>query len=100
VKAFGHRVDWDWSPLVSLLNGVALEVSSAGLHRPVGELYPDASLLALAREAGVAITLASDAHLAEDVGRDLDRAVAHARAAGYDTVTVFDRRRRRQEPLG
>jgi hypothetical protein len=34
------------------------------------------------------------------VGRDLDRAVDHARTAGYDTVTVFDRRERRQEPLG
>lgn len=100
VKIFGHRVEWDWSPFVSSLNGVALEVSSAGLHKPVGELYPDASLLALAREAGVAITLASDAHFQEHVGRDLDRAVEHAREAGYDTVTVFDGRRGRQEPLG
>jgi histidinol-phosphatase (PHP family) len=100
VKIFGHRVEWDWSPLVSSLDGVALEVSSAGLHKPVGELYPDAALLALARDAGIAITLASDAHLPENVGRDLDRAVEHARTAGYDTVTVFDRRRRRQEPLG
>ena len=35
-----------------------------------------------------------------DVGRDLDRAVAHARAAGYETVTVFEGRKARQEPLG
>ena len=52
------------------------------------------------REHGVPITLASDAHLAENVGRDLERAVAHARAAGYETVTVFDARSARQEPLG
>ena len=32
--------------------------------------------------------------------RSLDRAVEQAREAGYDTVTVFDRRERRQEPLG
>ena len=48
----------------------------------------------------MAITLASDAHFQEHVGRDLDRAVEHAREAGYDTVTVFDGRRGRQEPLG
>jgi len=36
----------------------------------------------------------------QNIGRDLDRAIAHARAAGYETVTVFDRRERRQEPLG
>jgi histidinol-phosphatase (PHP family) len=100
VKIFGHHIEWDWSPFVSSLNGVALEVSSAGLHKPVGELYPDASLLALARDAGVAITLASDAHFEEHVGRDLERAVEHARAAGYETVTVFENRRGRQEPLG
>jgi histidinol-phosphatase (PHP family) len=46
------------------------------------------------------ITLASDAHVPADVGRDFDRAVAHARAAGYQNVTVFDGREARQEPLG
>ena len=46
------------------------------------------------------ITLASDAHRPEDVGRDVDRAASLAREAGYETVTVFDRRERRQEPLG
>jgi histidinol-phosphatase (PHP family) len=80
--------------------GVCVEVSAAGLHKPVGELYPDPPLLEACREKGVPITLASDAHVPQDVGRDLDRAVEHARAAGYETLTVFDRRERRQEPLG
>jgi histidinol-phosphatase (PHP family) len=80
--------------------GVCIEVSAAGLHKPVGELYPDAPLLDACRVRGVPITLASDAHEPQNVGRDLDRAVEYARAAGYDTVTVFDRRERRQEPLG
>ena len=38
------------------------------------------------------ITIASDAHLPTDVGRDLDRAVALARESGCETVTVFDGR--------
>ena len=80
--------------------GVCIEVSSAGLHKPVGELYPDPPLLEACRGRGVPITLASDAHVPENAARDLDHAVAHARAAGYETVTVFDRRERRQEPLG
>lgn len=79
---------------------VCVEVSSAGLHKPVGELYPDDELLEACRRRAIPITLASDAHRPENVGRDLDRAIDHARAAGYDTVTVFDRRERRQEPLG
>jgi histidinol-phosphatase (PHP family) len=80
--------------------GVCVEVSSAGLHKPVGELYPDPPLLEALRAREVPITLASDAHVPQNVGRDLDRAVEHARAVGYETVTVFDRRTRRQEPLG
>jgi len=80
--------------------GVCIEVSAAGLHKPVGELYPDRPLLELCHDRGVPITLASDAHRPENVGRDVDRAAALARSAGYETVTVFDRRERRQEPLG
>jgi histidinol-phosphatase (PHP family) len=80
--------------------GVCIEVSSAGLYKPVGELYPDRDLLVACRERGVPITTASDAHVPQNVGRDLDRAVTYARDAGYETVTVFDVRQRRQEPLG
>ena len=46
------------------------------------------------------ITLASDAHVPENVGRDFDQAVELARDAGYETVTVFEGRCARQEPLG
>jgi histidinol-phosphatase (PHP family) len=92
-KIFGLRPDRVEYPV---LDGVALEISTAGLRKPVGELYPDAPMLALRPP----ITLASDAHVPADVGRDLDRAVEHARAAGYETVTVFDGRQPRQEPLG
>jgi len=77
------------------LHGVAVEISTAGLRKPVGELYPDPALL-----RGAPITLASDAHVPQLVGEDFDQALALARRAGYETVTVFDRRRARQEPLG
>jgi histidinol-phosphatase (PHP family) len=80
--------------------GVCVEVSAAGLHKPVGVLYPDRELLAACHERGVPITLASDAHQREHVGRDVDNAAAFAREVGYETITVFDRRERRQEPLG
>jgi histidinol-phosphatase (PHP family) len=80
--------------------GVAVEVSTAGLRKPVGELYPDAGLLARCAERGVGATLASDAHVAQDVGRDFDAGLEHLRAAGYETVTVFEARSARQEPLG
>jgi len=79
------------------LNGVALEISTNGRYKPVGELYPDPAFLEAAKAP---ITLASDAHVPANVGRDFDQAVELARDAGYETVTVFEGRRARQEPLG
>jgi histidinol-phosphatase (PHP family) len=100
VKMFGPTLEWSWSDLLPVLDGVCLEVSSAGLHKPHGRLYPEPALLAAAHAASVPITLASDAHAPQNVGRDLDRAIEHARSAGYESVTIFDRRQQRQEPLG
>ena len=100
VKMYGPELDWDWGGLAASLGGACLEVSSAGLHKPHGKLYPNPSLLAAAKENGIQITTASDAHVPQNVGRDLDRAIEHARSAGYDTVTVFAGRDARQEPLG
>ena len=81
-------------------SGVAVEVCTAGLRKPVGELYPHPDLLAACRERGVPVTLASDAHSPQLVGRDFDRAVQLLRSVGYDTVTIFEQRAARQEPLG
>jgi histidinol-phosphatase (PHP family) len=80
--------------------GVAAEVSTAGLRKPVGEIYPSESLLAALARHGVPITLASDAHQAHLVGEDFDRALELVRSAGYRSVAVFDGRSRRDEPLG
>lgn len=106
-KVFGHRPSPGvWTQVVETLadaardGGCCVEISTAGLRKRVGELYPAPELLRAFRERGVPLSLASDAHVPENVGRDFDAAVALARAAGYDTVTVFDGRRRRQEPLG
>jgi histidinol-phosphatase (PHP family) len=79
---------------------VAVEVSNNGLYKPHEKLYPNAGLLSAARTERIPITLASDAHVPANVGRDLDRGIEHARAAGYETVTVFDQRDAHQEPLG
>ena len=100
IKMYGPELDWDWGSVVDSIDGVCIEVSSAGLHKPHGKLYPSRGLLSAARERKLPITTASDAHVPQHVGRDLDRAIEHARAAGYQTVTVFDRREARQEPLG
>jgi histidinol-phosphatase (PHP family) len=69
-------------------------VNTAGLRKPVGELYPHLDLLTACRRAGVPATLGSDAHRPEEVAADYQLAVAHLRAAGYERVIAYEGRRR------
>ena len=74
---------------------VAVEVSTAGLRKPVGELYPDAGFLTRCRERGVGgHARLGRARRRRTSGRDFDAGLAHLRAAGYETVTVFEGRGR------
>lgn len=80
--------------------GVAVELSTAGLRKPVGEIYPAQAMLEMLADAGCPIALSSDAHTPEDVAHRYDDALAALDAAGVREIAVFDRRRRRMEPVG
>ncbi|MDJ0663825.1 MAG: histidinol-phosphatase HisJ family protein [Acidimicrobiia bacterium] len=98
VKRFGHVPDDTPIDLyqqvvdAAAASGTAVELSSAGLHKPVGEVYPSPTFLSMFYKAGVPITLASDAHQPDECGRDHEKLVALARATGYDHYLTFDRR--------
>jgi histidinol-phosphatase (PHP family) len=79
---------------------VAIEMSTAGLRKPVGELYPGRALLEMAVDAGLPIALSSDAHLPDQIGFRYDAAVAALADAGVTQICVFERRQRRMEPIG
>jgi histidinol-phosphatase (PHP family) len=80
--------------------GVAIEVSTAGLRKPVGELYPARPFLELAVEAGLPIALSSDAHEPDQLGHRYEDAVAALEEVGVRELCVFDHRQRRLEPIG
>ncbi len=80
--------------------GVAMEVSTAGLRKPVGELYPGRALLDMAVDAGLPIALSSDAHEPGQLGYRYDDALAALADAGVTELCVFERRQRRMEPVG
>lgn len=80
-------------------SGVAVEISSAGLRKPVGEPYPEKRLLSEMVAAGVPVTFSSDAHAPAEVGWGYDRTVAHAREAGVTEFVTFEKRRKIRRPL-
>ena len=106
VKKFGHRPSADLTGEIEKTaqvfkkTGVAVEINTSGLRKPVNEIYPSLAVLKIYRQAGVPITFSSDSHDPNDVGRDYDKALALARAAGYGEYLVFKQRKiERKEKL-
>jgi histidinol-phosphatase (PHP family) len=91
-----------WEPTVEafLDAGVAVEVSTAGLRKPVGELYPARGMLELVVEAGLPIALSSDAHVPDQLGYGYEQTVEVLAELGITELCVFEGRRRRLEPIG
>jgi len=79
---------------------VAMEVSTAGLRKPVGEIYPARAMIEMAVDAGVPIALSSDAHTPDQLGFGYDQALKLLEDCGVKEIAVFERRERRLEPLG
>ncbi|WP_349407607.1 histidinol-phosphatase [Pseudalkalibacillus sp. SCS-8] len=77
-----------------------IEISTAGLRKPVKQLYPDKELLKMAYHKGIPIVLSSDAHFPQHVGYAYDEAVEFARSVGYRTLMTFEKGKRKEVPLG
>lgn len=80
--------------------GVAIEVSTAGLRKPIGERYPAEPFLAMCLDAGCPIALSSDAHTPEHVGFEYASTVEWLAEQGVRELCVFEGRERRLEPIG
>jgi histidinol-phosphatase (PHP family) len=81
-------------------SGIAIELSTAGLRKPIGEIYPDRAFLEMVVDAGNPIALSSDAHTPEQLGFEYEQALELLDAVGVTEVAVIDRRQVRLEPLG
>jgi histidinol-phosphatase (PHP family) len=79
---------------------IAIEVSTAGLRKPVGEIYPAREFLEMALDAGCPVALSSDAHVPEDVGHAYSEALAMLQDLGVSELCVFEGRVRRMEAIG
>jgi histidinol-phosphatase (PHP family) len=77
--------------------GVGLEINTSGLRQAPHETYPGLEVLRWYRELGGRIlTVGSDAHSLKDLGKGIAEALALAREAGFEAVTLFEKRKPRQ----
>ena len=105
IKKFGYRPSGEVSDIYRRCldrlaeAGVVVEVNTAGLRKPVGEIYPAEEVLRMCLEREIPVTLGSDAHAPGEVGADFAAAAAMLRRVGYRELTVFRRRARSSIPL-
>lgn len=95
IKKFGYRPRNGAAHLIEKLTGLlkdadlCIELNTAGLYTPACEAYPAREILESCCRKGVPVTLGSDAHRPEDVGRDLDKGLDLLRKVGYREISVF-----------
>jgi histidinol-phosphatase (PHP family) len=88
-KKFGHRPSRDPEEFYRAAAGAAaegavgIEVSTAGLRKPVGELYPADGMLTAFAQAGVPASVGSDAHSPAEVGFGIATAYDGLVRSGY-----------------
>ncbi|MGZ5384499.1 MAG: histidinol-phosphatase [Acidimicrobiia bacterium] len=78
---------------------VAIEINTGGLRHPVHEIYPSPTFIRMIRDAGLAITFASDAHAPDQAAWGLDLAREEAAEAGFTHRARFVSRERTLVPF-
>jgi histidinol-phosphatase (PHP family) len=100
IKIFRHYPDRDITGMLEETadavaeSGVVVDVNSAGLRKPVGEIYPSRKLLKMFYRRGVPIVLSSDAHAPDQVGMGYGESLPLVHDVGYREVVTFKDRER------
>lgn len=105
VKKFAYAPAGDlrrfYDPVIEAIaeSKVAIELNTAGFHKPCAEQYPSAEFLKLAAQAAIPITLSSDAHAPAEVARDFDKGLRLIKEAGFTHLSRFEKRAISQVPF-
>lgn len=98
---FGLRVDMKAvdeiireSFRVLVRRGKGIEINTSGLRQRYGKTFPDLYYVRMFREeGGEFISVGSDAHCTDDLGKGIADGIKIAQAAGFDRLTYFIDRR-------
>ncbi len=99
VKIFGFRPTKDLGDLVEAVLGeikradLAMELSTAGWRKPVGELYPSDEIIQSALAKGIRFTTASDGHSHVQQGENFERLAEKMSDLSITEVLIFERHR-------
>jgi histidinol-phosphatase (PHP family) len=78
---------------------MAIEINCSGWEKPVQEAYPSLFYLRESNRRKIPLIINSDAHTAENVIRNFERARRLAMEAGYTELVRYDHRKRFSYPI-
>ena len=78
---------------------LAMEISTAGWRKPVGEQYPSLEIIHLAKQIGIPFTVASDAHSHVQQAENYERLAAVLAECKVNEVCIYDHHQRREVAL-
>lgn len=77
-----------------IYNGCGIEINTSGLRQAYGDTFPSLKYVKLYRELGGEIlSIGSDAHTVEDLGKGTAEGAEIAKAAGFTHLCFFKRRK-------
>ena len=94
---FGINVDISqYAPIIDeilralIKRGRGIEINTSGLRQKFGRIFPDEWIVKRYRElGGLILTIGSDAHCTDDLGKGIDEGIAAAKAAGFDRIAIY-----------
>ena len=78
---------------------LAIEVNGSGFDHLPGESYPGGKIIKKCFDHGIDLTIGSDAHRPDQVGRGRQRILKMMISAGYRHVAVFSKRKKEMIPI-
>ena len=103
---YGDSIHDLWKPHISDLatkmkrKSVGFEVNTSSLRRGMTQPMPEERIIRELRNEGVeTVTVGSDAHTPQDVGKCIDQALEMIRSAGFRGPSTFRKRISRIEPF-
>lgn len=108
IKKFGHKPTAPSARITAAIEAMlqaikisdcTMEISSAGLRKPVGEIYPAAAIVQQAAARAIPFAYGSDAHAPSEVGHGMDHCMALLERSGIHEIATFQQRKRAMQPI-
>lgn len=99
-KKFGYYPSFSLLPYYEKMakvfahSDIVYELNTSGLDRTCKAFYPDDDFIKACFSQNVPVTLGSDAHRANDIGKYFNQAIEKLKAIGYRKIAVFNQRKR------